>query len=232
MITLYVFGPHFGLPDASPFVMKAELLLKLAGLSYELDRRGYSRAPKGKLPYLTDDGETVADSTFIRLHIERKYGYDYDRDLSVAQRGAAWAIERMCEEHLYWGLVQARWLDDRNFRNGPAVFFRDAPAPLRPLIKAFVRRGLRRTLRAQGLGRHTAGEVTELMRRDLAAIADVLGEQDYLFGAEPRGVDATAASFVTGCLCATFDSPVRDAAAALPTLVAYSARMMARYYPQ
>ena len=39
MITLYTFGPAFGLPDASPFVIKAELLLKLAGLPYQT-RRG------------------------------------------------------------------------------------------------------------------------------------------------------------------------------------------------
>ena len=34
MITLYTFGPYFGLPDASPFVTKAMLLLKFAGLPY------------------------------------------------------------------------------------------------------------------------------------------------------------------------------------------------------
>ena len=32
MITLFTFGPSFGLPDASPFVMKDELLLKMDGL--------------------------------------------------------------------------------------------------------------------------------------------------------------------------------------------------------
>lgn len=30
MIKLYGSGPYFGLPDASPFVTKAEMLLKLA----------------------------------------------------------------------------------------------------------------------------------------------------------------------------------------------------------
>ena len=34
MITLYSFGPMFGLPDASPFVTKAEMLLKLSGLPF------------------------------------------------------------------------------------------------------------------------------------------------------------------------------------------------------
>jgi hypothetical protein len=32
MITLYTFGPYFGLPDPSPFVLKAEILLKMAEL--------------------------------------------------------------------------------------------------------------------------------------------------------------------------------------------------------
>jgi hypothetical protein len=57
MITLYMFGPYFGLPDASPFVMKAEVLLKMAGLSYAIDTGGFNKAPKGKLPYIADDGE-------------------------------------------------------------------------------------------------------------------------------------------------------------------------------
>ena len=78
MITLYTFGPYFGLPDASPFVTKAMLLLKFSGLPYEENRHGYSRAPKGKLPYIADDGIIIADSTLIRFHIEKKYGFDFD----------------------------------------------------------------------------------------------------------------------------------------------------------
>src|SRR5205809_2440263 len=34
VITLYSFGPGFGLPDPSPFVMKVEILLKMAKLPY------------------------------------------------------------------------------------------------------------------------------------------------------------------------------------------------------
>ena len=67
MIILYTFGPYFDLPDPSPFVMKAEVLLKMADLPYETDTGGFNKAPKGKLPYISDDGEIVADSTFILL---------------------------------------------------------------------------------------------------------------------------------------------------------------------
>jgi glutathione S-transferase len=105
MITLYTFGPGFGLPDPSPFVMKAEVLLKIAGLSYRVDSKGFSKAPKGKLPYIDDDGERIADSTFIRWHLEKMHKVDFDRGLSEEQRAVAWAFERTAEDHLYWALL-------------------------------------------------------------------------------------------------------------------------------
>ena len=72
MITLYTFVPYFGLPDGSPFVIKAMMLLKFAGLEYGEDRGGYGKAPNGKLPYINDDCLIAADSAFIRIHIEKK----------------------------------------------------------------------------------------------------------------------------------------------------------------
>jgi glutathione S-transferase len=94
VITLYTFGPRFGMPDPSPFVMKAETLLKIAGLPYRIDTKGFSKAPKGKLPYIEDDGERIADSTFIRWHLEKKYRIDFDRGLGEEARAVAWAFER------------------------------------------------------------------------------------------------------------------------------------------
>src|SRR3984893_10689087 len=111
MITLFTFGPYFGLPDASPLVVKAMLLLKFAGLEYSEDRGGVCKGPKRKLPYINDDDVIVADSTFIRFHIEKKYGFDFDAGLTPEQRAVAWAVEKMGEEHLYFALVATRWLD-------------------------------------------------------------------------------------------------------------------------
>src|SRR5919204_1494600 len=159
MITLYSFGPAFGLPDPSPFVMKAEVLLKMAGLIYRTDTGGLRRAPKGKLPYIDDEGERIADSTFIRWHIEKKYGVDFDRGLSREERATAWAFEKMAEDHLYWALVDARWMDDANFAKGPHAFFRRVPGLLRPFVVTMIRRRVRNTLHAQGLGRHATAEI-------------------------------------------------------------------------
>jgi glutathione S-transferase len=115
MITLYGFGPGFGLPEISPFVTKTEVQLKMAGLAYRKERAIPPSSPKGQLPYIVDEMENVADSTFIRAHIEGKYGFDFDAPLSLQARAQAWAFERMIEHHLYWALIGARWVDSENF---------------------------------------------------------------------------------------------------------------------
>ena len=70
MIVLYGFGPGFGLPEISPFVTKTEVQLKMAGLAYGKEKARPMASPKGQLPYIDDEGEAIADSTFIRAHIE------------------------------------------------------------------------------------------------------------------------------------------------------------------
>ncbi len=144
MITLYTFGNGFGLPDPSPFVMKTMLLLKLAGLDFQDNRHGFRQAPNGKLPYINDDGEVIADSTFIRFHIEKKYGFDFDAHLNAEQKAASWAFEKMCEDHLYWAMVDMRWLDADNFNKGPATFFAGVPQPIRMIVTQLVQRKVRK----------------------------------------------------------------------------------------
>ena len=127
MITLYGFGAGFGLPEISPFVTKTEVQLKMAGLAYRKEKAKPPASPKGQLPYIVDEAETIADSTFIRAHLEAKYGFDFDAPLSLQARAQAWAFERMIEHHVYWALVGARWVDADNFAKGPAHFFDGAP---------------------------------------------------------------------------------------------------------
>ena len=232
MITLHGFGPAMGLPEISPFVTKAHILLQMAGLPYETDTNvgGFLKAPKGKLPYILDDGVLVSDSTFIRFHIEKTYGFDFDRGLSAAEKAAGWALERMCEEHLYWLIIDVRWLDDANFRAGPAKIFQSFPAPVRPLIGRYARRTIRRTLHLQGLGRLDPASRLELARRDFIAVSDILADKPFLFGDEPRGADASVGAFVIAALAKATVAPLRDAAESMPSLVAYGERMSKRFF--
>lgn len=231
MITLFTFGRAFGLPDPSPFVSKAEVLLKMAGQPYRLDSNGFGKAPKGKLPFIDDGGTIVADSTLIRWHLEARHGAIFDRGLTSEQKGVAWALEKLCEDNIYWAIVDSRWLVDANFDKGPRRFFDKAPAPVRPLIVAMVRRKVAKSLKAQGLGRHDRADIERLTIAGVDAIANVLGTKSWLFGEQPVGADATVWSFVSNVLCPHFDTPIRTAADRHANLVAYVARGFATWFP-
>ncbi|CAN5766331.1 glutathione S-transferase family protein [soil metagenome] len=232
MITLYTFGPAFGLSDPSPFVTKAEMLLKLAGLPYRTNAKGFNKAPKGKLPYIEDDGVIVADTTFIRWHIEKKYGYDFDQGLSPEERGIAWSVEKLLEDNLYWTMLRWRWLDDTNFARGKAMFFKKIPWPARPIIEKMVRRMIRKNLHAHGMGRHTIDEQLAIASKSLASLSAILGKKPYLMGEKPCSADATLFSFLAGGLCPHFESPIRTAAESYPNLVGYVERLRLHYFPK
>jgi len=228
MITLFGFGPAFGLPDPSPFVMKTEVQLKMAGLSYQWQRSGPQAAPKGKLPFIDDDGLVIADSTFIRSHLESAYRVDLDCGLYTFERALAWTMERMLEDQLYFALLHARWMDDRNFAKGPAHFFDGAPEG----AAAAGRERVRATLHGHGLSRHSDAEIAELAARSLGALCDFLGDKPYLMGERECGADATLFAMLAGILTPFFESKLRDSALGHKNLVAYSERMMQHYYPE
>ena len=236
MITLNTFGPNFGLADPSPFVVKALVLMKMSGLPFRVEAprgaAGLKKSPKGKLPYIEDDGVKIADSTFIRFHLEQKHGIDFDRGLTAEQRATGWALEKMCEEHLYWAIVDSRWMVDTNFDKGPRHFFDSAPALLRPLIIAMVHRQTKRTMHGQGFGRHTRSEIEILAAKDIDAVAAVLGPKPFLFGDAPHAADASVFASISSALCPHFDTPIRTHAEGLPNLVAYRDRGMTKWFPE
>src|SRR5262245_42146477 len=167
MITLYGGGAGFGLPEISPYVTKTEVQIRMAGLAYEKKPGRPTDSPKGTVPFIGDDGETIADSTFIRKHIERKYGLDLDAGLSEIERAQAWAIERMLENHRGWATVHVRWLIPENFAKGPAHFFDHAPEAVRDQLRADVLERVRQARFASGIGRHSNDEIDELALRSI-----------------------------------------------------------------
>jgi len=231
-ITLHRFGPFFGTPDASPFVIKAMLLLAFAGLPYRAVPGNLLKAPKKLLPYIDDAGETVADSALIRRHLERKYGVDFDAGLGAAQRATAWAIERMCEDHLYFAMLEMRWLDRDNFKNGVGTVFDALPFPVRPFIKRMLLRANRARLHGHGLGRHASADIAELAIRDIDALASLFADRPYLMGERPCGADAFVFGIVTAILTPPLKSPLRTAIARHANLVAYRDRLTRRYFPE
>jgi glutathione S-transferase len=231
VITLYGFGPGFGLPEISPFVTKTEVHLKMAGLVYRKQKAKPTASPKGQLPFIEDDGEVIADSTFIRAHLEGKYGFDFDAPLSLQDRARAWAMERMIEHHLYWALIGARWVDPENFSRGPAHFFDAAPEHLREKLCEDAQFRVAENYLLSGLGRHAPDEDVDLAVRSLFALSVQLGDKPYLMGASPCGTDACAFGVLAGILTPFFSSQLRQRTERFENLTAYVDRLMPQYFP-
>ena len=231
MITLYGFGPGFGLPEISPFVTKTEVQLRMAGLAYRKERAMPPASPKGQLPFIDDAGEVIADSTFIRAHIERKYGFDFDAGLDQKSRAQAWAFERMIEHHVYWALVGARWVEPENFAKGPSHFFDGAPDDRREKLREDAQFRVAENYLLSGLGRHAPDDDIDLALRSIFALSVQMGDKPYLMGDKPSGVDATAFGALGGILTPFFASKLRSEVEGFANLIAYVDRMMRQYYP-
>lgn len=231
MIKLFQFPAAFGLSSLSPFCVKAEILLKMAGLKYESVVTGDPRrGPKGKLPAIEDDGVLIGDSEAIRQHLERKYAVDFDAGLDEPARAVAHALLRMLEERTYWVGVYSRWIDKRFWPVTRAAVFGGLPPVIRGAVAGLVRRRIRQALRGQGTGRHTEAEIYAFGRADIAAIAVQLGDRPYVMGGTPSSADATVFAFLAAVAIPPFDTPLKDAMLRHDNLVAYVERLQARYF--
>ena len=232
MLTLHVFGPYFGLPDGSPFCIKALTLMKMSGQPFEVAKMSFKQAPKGKAPYLVDDHTVIADSLFIQRYLETKYAVDFTNGNSAEDLAKGWAVARMLEEHFYFLSMNIRWLRDENFWKGPYQFFAGVPAPIRPLIARIIRKKVAKTQNLQGLGRHTAEQRLELAKGDLDAVEAILGNKRFLLGAEPTAADATILGFLWAAECKHFKSEIGDYIRSRPVLMNYLGQMQKRYFPE
>ena len=60
------------------------------------------KSSKGKFPWITYNGHSVADSAFCIEFLNKERGVDLNSWLSPEQRAVALAFQRLAEENLYW----------------------------------------------------------------------------------------------------------------------------------
>jgi glutathione S-transferase len=226
MIDLYQYKPAWGLLNASPFCMKLEVYLQLAKIPYKTHIvSNPRRAPKGKFPYIKDGEQVIADSSLIIDYLKTKYGDTLDQGLTSIQQAEARAVQALLEEHLYWIIVYSRWIDPAGWDVAKQEFFSSMPLLLRQIIPPLLRRKLRKTLQAQGIGRHSRDEIYALGKEDLIAIANLVYAQPFLFGNKPTSVDACIYAFLSSILYTPINSPLKTWANQMPELNAYCERM-------
>ena len=235
MIKVHKFGPMFGLPDASPFVMKVETYLRMTGQKYETFNADVRKAPRKQLPVVDIDGKLIPDSTAIVDHLEQLRPDKLDAHLDPKERAVALAFKSMLEEHLYFGLLFMRWATDE----GWAVFEPEmkemlgrmgVPSLMRGMVAKSARKYTTERTRVQGFGRRPRSEIAATCNALIDALAVQMGDRPYVCGNKLTTYDATAYAVIAGALCPAFDHEVKRHTATKPNLVAYAARMKDAYW--
>lgn len=233
-LTLHQYGPAFGLSSASPFCIKLETYLRMGGYEYTTADVNRKHTPTSKAPYITLDGKIMCDSGVIIEHLEKSHGHKVDGRLTLAQRGESLAFQRMLEEHFYWIVVYARWLDPNNSSHtkdyiGGVLGLRGV---MLTLLMPLVKRGIGKSLHAHGIGRHAPETIWQMGINDMQAIAHWLGTRSWCFGDQPTVLDAVVFAFVAATVRTPWDFPLKAATLKHRNLVDHMDRMLTRYFPE
>jgi glutathione S-transferase len=209
MLTLYSYPPLFGVADNNGYGLKVYAFLKLARLPFKHEHIfDASKAPRGQLPYIVDDGETIGDSGTILDYLTRKYRLTIDAALTPAQRAQDLLTTRMLDD-LYWVMSYSRWKDERYWPK-----FRDALKREHPQLSD---EGLMKAkeFNAQryyyaGIGRFDPDAAMARGLADLAAIASLIPADGYVHGDQPSGIDAGLYGFIANIYFYDIDTPLKQ----------------------
>lgn len=228
MIQLYALPPAFGLRNVSPFCLKTEMALTYLKQPFELiEEPDPRKTPKGKLPYLKHNGETIADSERIFAYLNQQFDGGLYEGLSKQEIAVGRAFTRLAEEHLYWLMVASRWLENDWFPNIITGFFHIVPRPFQGFVARQAQKEVKKTYYLQGLGRHSLTEQKAFAHEDLAAIDDQIEAQQYITGGRMTVFDFAVASVLVGLMDNEPPTWMSQIAAEYPVLREYVDRIQA-----
>ena len=218
MITLYSYPELFGVADNNGYGLKVFAFMRLAGVTFRHEHiLDASAAPRGQLPYMVDDDETIGDSETIIAHLIGKYRLTIDAALSAAQRDTNHLITRMLDD-LYWVMSYSRWKDDRYWPAFRDAFIRQHPSLTEAaLLKA--RDYNFQRYHFQGIGRYPPEAAYARGLADLKVLANAVPADGYVHGAKPTSIDAGIYGFIANIYFYDIETPLKQFVAAQPNLV-------------
>lgn len=189
-VVLYQFPRSLSVPNVSPFCVKVETYLRMAGIPYELDKFDPRKAPKGKAPFIVHGDQTIADSSNIIAYLKEAFGDPLDAHLTPEQRALGTLVQRTLEEHTYWVAMYFRWVANDGWKATRTLFEGLIPTPIRQIAVPIIRRSVKKAAWGQGLSRHDRAEIIARGKADLDAVLTLMGDKPYVLGDRPTSHDA------------------------------------------
>jgi glutathione S-transferase len=218
MITLYSYPSLFGVADNNGYGLKVFAFLRLAGLPFMHEHTiDAAAAPRGQLPYVVDDGETVGDSDAIITHLTRKHAVSIDATLDPRQRRLDTLVSRLLDD-LYWVMSYSRWKDELYWPAFRAALMREHPR-LSEEGLAKARDFNFQRYHFQGIGRYAPEAAYARGLADLGVLADLVPAAAFVHGAEPTSIDAAIYGFLANIHFYEIETPLKAFVASRPNLV-------------
>ena len=107
-------------------------------------------SPKGKMPWITYNGEDVSDSQFCIEYLSKKLDKDLSSSLTSLEKATARAIFKMCDYSLFYCMNLDVYVYGPSSEN-------DLPW----YLKSYYRRIAKQRATVQGYGTHTKEESKE-----------------------------------------------------------------------
>lgn len=209
MITLYSYPTLFGVADNNGYGLKVFAFLRLVGLPFVHEHIfDASAAPRGQLPYIVDDSETIGDSETIIARLIDKYRLTIDAALSARQRDLSLLVMRLLDD-LYWVMSYSRWQDERYWPAFRAALMHEHPNLTEDGL-ARAREFNFKRYHFQGIGRYAPDAAYARGLADLNVLADLVPADGYVHGAHPTSVDAGIYGFIANIHFYEIETPLKQ----------------------
>ncbi|MBS0233000.1 MAG: glutathione S-transferase family protein [Proteobacteria bacterium] len=208
MLTLYSYPTLFGVADNNGYGLKVFAFLKLTGVPFRHEHIfDASQAPRGQLPYIVDDGETIGDSEAIIAHVKRKYHLTIDDGLTESQRDTDLLVTRLLDD-LYWVMSYSRWKDERYWRAFRDALLREHPQLTEDGLQAAKEYNAKRYY-FQGIGRYEPDQAMARGLANLRVLSNLIPATGFVHGAEPTSIDAGIYGFIANIYFYDIETPLK-----------------------
>ena len=127
--------------------------------------------------------------------LTKEFNLDID-NISQKDKSDARAYTILLEDNFFPGIiflraVNIKWMfnEEQGFLGNITGFKKNILKTVAPLA---LKSKIKKRLLIQGMGRNSQDEVQEILKRDLSALSNLLGDKPFFFGDKPNSFDATA----------------------------------------
>ena len=220
MLTLYSWPELCGVADNNGYGLKVFAFLRLTDVPFRHEHLlEASKAPRGQLPYIVDDGETIGDSDAILAHLIRKYRLTIDEGLQVAQQDTNHLVKRMLDD-LYWVMSYSRWKDERFWPKFQDLFVREYPSVTAEALRT-AREYNSQRYHFQGIGRYDPEAAYARGLGDLQVLAHLVPLNGFLHGEKPTSIDAAIYGFTANVYFYDIETPLKQFISSQVNLVSH-----------